>query len=174
MCKLQTYLLQIQFPSSQLIVVLRCVFIRHIRRPEPLLVMLIVAWSTTNGFEEPQLKVIVCLHSSPPSSLPCPSSTPLIVMFPHSSIVSITNRIKSRSNEEVDCCIYPLNLPSHLASKHIISNDHHPRLSLSQGCLLTPQSYRQQRRWRRQKECVLGAIWPQIAAAGRSNWNNYN
>jgi hypothetical protein len=27
MCKLQTYLLQIQFPSSQLIVVLRCVFI---------------------------------------------------------------------------------------------------------------------------------------------------
>jgi hypothetical protein len=42
MCKLQTYL-KIQFPSSQLIVVLRCVFIRHIRRPEPLLLMSIVA-----------------------------------------------------------------------------------------------------------------------------------
>jgi hypothetical protein len=58
MCKLPTHL-QIQFSSSQLIVVFRCVFIRHIRRTEPLLLMLIVAWWTADGFEQPRLKVIV-------------------------------------------------------------------------------------------------------------------
>jgi hypothetical protein len=42
-----------------LIVVLCCVFVRHIRRPEPLLLMLIVAWSTVDGFEQPRLKIIV-------------------------------------------------------------------------------------------------------------------
>jgi hypothetical protein len=79
--------------------------------------------------------IVTCSYRT--SSLLCPPLTPLIVTFPPPPIALITNRIKSRL-KEVDWCIYPPNLPSHLVYKNIISNNHRPGLCFhqDQGCLV--------------------------------------
>jgi hypothetical protein len=154
------------FCHRQLIVVHLCwrsgVVIRQtIRCPE-----LLLSVSIANGFEQPRLEVIV--------SLPCQSSTPLIVTFPPPSIISTTNRIELNRGRKRLIVTFTRNLSSHLAKKHIISNDHRLPCASAEAVLLTRQtltrqSYRQQRHRLMQKACVLGLIGPQIAAAARSN-----
>jgi hypothetical protein len=102
----------------------------------------------------------------------CPSSTLLIVTFPLPSIISNTNRIESRS-KEVDCCIYPAQSPitSWVKAHHFQRSS--PALVLPLRLFCWPVNHIDGSGVDGGKRaCVSGAIWRQIAAAARSNWNN--
>jgi hypothetical protein len=132
-----------------------------LRCPEPLLSVLIAAWSTADGFEQPRLKVIVVVHllllffrvHLRPSWL----SHPLLLScldYPSSRLPT-----ESRSKEGVDCCIYPPNLPSHLVQKHIISNDHRLCLCVCRACFVGPRQSNRQPRWRRRQQKAFERCW---------------
>ena len=169
MCKLLTYL-QIQFPFSRLIVVLCCVFIRHIRRPEPLLLMLIVAWSTVDGFEQPRLKIIVV--SSLFTSFFSSVSTfgPVDCHVPSSShrLDYQSNRIESRS-KEVDCRIHPTQSPiTCCVEAHHLQQSSIARVcaSSTEAVSLARQS-NEQPRWQRRQQKAFGGCWAALVAIVR-------
>jgi hypothetical protein len=94
MCKLQTYL-PILFPSSQLICVLGCSFsFDTFAAQSPCFWFWLLRDQLPMALSSPGSKWLLCLCSSPPSSLPCPPSAQLIVTSPPPPIASITNQIE--------------------------------------------------------------------------------